>query len=57
MCEFCSLGPKRHDPDSTNAQFAGFFSDDAIQAALEQAAKQRSHNKKQHTGEEDDDGT
>jgi hypothetical protein len=65
MCEFCSLGPNsNHDPDSRNANFSGFFSADAIQAAVEQAAadkkskaKPNTSDKKEETGEEDDDGT
>lgn len=36
MCEFCSFGPSSHrvDRDSTQADFAGFFSTAAIEAAV-----------------------
>jgi hypothetical protein len=38
MCEFCSFGPNStSDPDSRHHQFAGFFSADAIEAAVRQA--------------------
>ena len=38
MCEFCSLGPYSvFDPDSRHEEFAGFFSADAIEAAVRQA--------------------
>ena len=38
MCEFCSFGPNTIlDPDSRHEQFAGFFSPDAIEAAVRQA--------------------
>lgn len=38
MCEFCSFGPNTSsDPDSRHHQFAGFFSADAIEAAVRQA--------------------
>jgi hypothetical protein len=38
MCEFCSYGPNSTtDPDARHEQFAGFFSVDAIDAAVRQA--------------------
>ena len=39
MCEFCSFGPNNNtiDRDSTHIDFAGFFSVDAINAAVAQA--------------------
>ena len=43
MCEFCSVGPRRKDRDSTNPQFAGFFSADAIDAAVRVARRQESN--------------
>lgn len=42
MCEFCSFGPNSNktDRDSTHPVFSGFFSADAIEAAVRQATKQ-----------------
>jgi hypothetical protein len=38
MCEFCSFGPNTNlDPDARVVEFAGFFSADAIEAAVRQA--------------------
>jgi hypothetical protein len=52
MCESCSAGPTTHkNRDSTNPDFAGFFSSKAIEAAIHQARIQ------QEQVEEDDDGT
>lgn len=66
MCEFCSIGPSSsRDRDSSDARFAGFFSADAIEAAVRQAAKTADAKKRGRTGkdsnnqttDEDDDGT
>lgn len=68
MCEFCSLsGSSRVDRDSTDARFRGFFTSEAIDAAVRKAAaasaktsKKRSNNGKSSTENDDgddDDGT
>mmetsp|Transcript_14897 Transcript_14897/g.28010 ORF Transcript_14897/g.28010 Transcript_14897/m.28010 type:complete len:100 (+) Transcript_14897:167-466(+) len=43
MCEFCSFGPNTNkaDRDSTNPVFSGFFTADAIEAAVRQATRQQ----------------
>ena len=44
MCQFCSVGPSnQHGGDSTDLRFAGFFSADAIEAAIRQANRNRNH--------------
>ena len=45
MCEFCSTGPStsNRDHDSRNPHFAGFFSADAIEAAIRTARRQESN--------------
>jgi len=70
MCEFCSIGPSSpRDRDSSDARFAGFFNADAIEAAVRQAAANKTadaiKNKRGRTDkesnnqktDEDDDGT
>jgi len=68
MCEFCSRGPNdggRPDNDSSNPSFAGFFSVDAINAAVAQSQAQRSRRTSGSSDgvdgevidDEDDDGT
>jgi hypothetical protein len=68
MCEFCSLsGSTRVDRDSTDARFRGFFTSEAIDAAVRKAAAatsaktttKRSHNRKSsaENDDDDDDGT
>jgi len=50
MCEFCSIGPnnkqqRQHGNDSSDLRFAGFFSPEAIEAAIRQAdSRKNSHN-------------
>lgn len=40
MCEFCSYGPNSsHDGDQNDLRFAGFFSSEAIDAAVRQATE------------------
>ena len=67
MCEFCSFGPNSsHDGDQTDLRFAGFFSSEAIDAAVRQATEGMSNTNNNNNGvpeevgdgkEEDDDGT
>ena len=66
MCEFCNFGPtasqQQHGGDQTDLRFAGFFSAEAIEAAVRQAeANVRNNNNggndEEIGGEEDDDGT
>jgi len=55
MCEFCSFGPNtNHDRDSTDFQFAGFFSADAIEAAVQQANASRRRGSGSSDGEDDE---
>jgi hypothetical protein len=53
MCEFCSFGPNSNktDRDSTNPVFSGFFSADAIEAAVSQATQQRQLNRRRRSAE------
>jgi hypothetical protein len=48
MCEFCSFGPnsKNTDRDSTNPVFSGFFSADAIEAAVRKTTEQHQQNRR-----------
>lgn len=70
MCEFCSLGPNsnQHGRDESDLRFAGFFSAEAIEAAVRQAAANSSNSSDgadagggsgngETAGEDDDDGT
>ena len=64
MCEFCldPSGRSGRNSDSNRAEFAGFFSADAINAAVAQAQALRSQNadtqdEKEDGDNEDDDGT
>ena len=52
MCEFCNNPAARGDRDATHIEFAGFFSDEAINAAVQQVQQQ-------HAGDDtaSDDGT
>ena len=58
MCEFCSFGPKSelHGRDTNDSSFAGFFSADAIQAAVLKA-KQQQRQGDASESDEDSDGT
>lgn len=48
MCEFCSFGPNtNHDRESTNPIFSGFFTSDAIDAAVRLATEQRKAERRQ----------
>jgi hypothetical protein len=55
MCEFCSLGPNSNkaDRDSTNPVFSGFFSADAIEAAVRQATRQQEIHRKNRRAQKD----
>lgn len=44
MCQFCSVGPSSQH-DSTDLRFAGFFSADAIEAAIRQASRRNTRNR------------
>lgn len=70
MCEFCSFGPnssRQHGGDSSDLRFAGFFTADAIEAAVRQASINANSNSdsndgdgvssEENAGDEDDDGT
>lgn len=48
MCEFCSFGPnsKTQDRDQSNPSFSGFFSAEAIEAAVRQAKEQTRRNRR-----------
>lgn len=55
MCEFCSLGPNSNkaDRDSTNPVFSGFFSADAIEAAVREATRQQEINRQNRRAQKD----
>lgn len=59
MCEFCSFGPStnKNNQDINNPDFAGFFSADAIEAAVRHAQKSGAFDKDKEVGDDDDDGT
>ena len=62
MCDFCSFGPNsnQNDKDSLNCDFAGFFSSDAINAAISQSQVRRRNDTQDDDDEsddEDEDGT
>ena len=64
MCEFCMSGPNANnsnDPDADYVEFAGFFSSDAIEAAVRQANAHRRQgggdDDDESSSDEDDDGT
>ena len=48
MCEFCSFGPNsnKQDRDQSNPSFSGFFSTEAIEAAVRQAKEQTRRNRR-----------
>ena len=55
MCEFCNLPGSNTNRDAAHSDFAGFFSADAIEAAVRQANANR--NSEEKGDDEDDDGT
>lgn len=70
MCEFCSIGPdsRQHGGDQTDLRFSGFFSPEAIEAAVRQSSVSNGVSSAARggsdvdedddaDGEEDDDGT
>lgn len=65
MCEFCNLPGSNSNRDEHHSDFAGFFSADAIQLAVQQAQAARKGHADSSSeeddsasgGEEDDDGT
>eukprot|EP00525_Craspedostauros_australis_P012377 CAMPEP_0198109898 /NCGR_PEP_ID=MMETSP1442-20131203/1937_1 /TAXON_ID= /ORGANISM="Craspedostauros australis, Strain CCMP3328" /LENGTH=251 /DNA_ID=CAMNT_0043765739 /DNA_START=84 /DNA_END=840 /DNA_ORIENTATION=+ len=65
MCEFCAnpFGPPGGNQDAVHHEFAGFFSDSAIEAALQQsqaisrASRNGQGDDEDAEGDEDDDGT
>lgn len=57
MCEFC-LDPSSGDRDQFHPSFAGFFSADAINAAVRQAnASRRQGNTNNQEDDDDDNGS
>lgn len=58
MCEFCLNPNQRGDRDADHIDFAGFFSPDAIDRAVQQAnANGAAAAQASEEGEDDDDGT
>lgn len=63
MCEFCLYpnGNNSSDPDAEHIDFAGFFSADAIEAAVRQAnanrGQQDTTDDESTEEDDDDDGT
>jgi uncharacterized protein with LGFP repeats len=55
MCEFC-LFPTGGDRDKQHSDFAGFFSPDAIEAAVRQANANRQSTPEDDDDDEDEDG-
>jgi len=53
MCEFCAAGPNSNktDRDSTNPVFSGFFSANAIEAAVSQATQQQQRNRRRRSAQ------
>lgn len=56
MCEFC-LNPSNTHSDAHHVDFKGFFSADAIEAAVVQARGQKSDDDSSAVESEDSDGT
>jgi len=57
MCEFCAFPNNNTDRDATHSDFAGFFSADAINAAVQQAKASRRDDDSDGEEDDDDDGT
>ena len=62
MCEFCSFGPNSnniHGRDTSNPSFAGFFSSDAIEAAIQKVSisSKKNASNSNNDDDDDDDGT
>jgi hypothetical protein len=60
MCEFCNNPFDTTNKDSKHIEFAGFFSTDAINAAVSQAIasrKQQVNNKNNSDDDDDDEST
>lgn len=61
MCEFCSYSGSTADRDSTDVRFRGFFTPEAIDAAVRKAAAAKQNKKKladkSSSETTDDDGT
>jgi hypothetical protein len=58
MCEYCNnpFSQKNSNSDEHHIEFAGFFSADAITAAVQQAKRLRQH-KQQGSDDDDDDNS
>jgi hypothetical protein len=54
MCEFCN---NPFNKDANHSEFAGFFSADAIEAAVQQANARREQLQQGQDSDEDSDGT
>jgi hypothetical protein len=58
MCEFCNVPGSNTNRDASHQDFAGFFSADAIEAAVRQVnASHPSQNDDSTESDEDSDGT
>jgi hypothetical protein len=58
MCEFCNVPGSNTNRDASHQDFAGFFSADAIEAAVRQVnASHPSDNDESAESDEDSDGT
>ena len=57
MCEFCNnpLSNKQNDKDARHVEFAGFFSSDAIDAAIRQTAAAATKSRQDASASDDDD--
>lgn len=55
MCEFCNNPADQKNRDATHLDFAGFFSSEAIDAAVRQANADRTEDDSSSAEEGDDD--
>ena len=58
MCEFCNnplSNNKQNDKDAQHVEFAGFFSSDAIDAAIRQTAAAATKSRQDASASDDDD--
>ena len=57
MCEFCNDPRQQNNRDIFHQDFAGFFSSDAIDAAVRQARRNAGASTSDIKEDDDDDGT
>jgi hypothetical protein len=57
MCEFCNDPQSNENRDASHQDFAGFFSADAIDLAVQQANASRQPDDESAESDEDSDGT